>query len=76
MLRTGAVVAKRIPVRLSAVSFVSPEAVVRIDRIQRTHHVVAVHFGNDRCGADRRNQAIATDDGGTIDLTTTEPQVR
>ena len=68
--------AKRIPVRLSAISFVPPEAIVRIDCIQRTHHFVAVHFGYDRCSTDRRNHAITTDDSGTNELTTTQPHDR
>ena len=73
---TGAQSGQTVAMRSRAVAFVLTEAIVRIQRIERPHHPVPMHLGDNRCGTDGGNFRITTNDGITIPLAIIEYEVR
>src|SRR5205807_6776650 len=61
--RRSGTAGESLEVRRRAVALVAGEREARIARIERAHHRIAMHLGQDRSRADRRHERIAPHDG-------------
>src|SRR5207248_10681441 len=61
--RRGGTAGESLEVRRRAVALVAGEREARIARIERAHHRIAMHLGQDRSRADRRHERIAPPQG-------------
>ena len=64
-----------VAMRGRTVSLVLTKTIGRVQGIKRSHHLVPMHFGNDRGRADGCDPGITADDGIAVDLPAVNHQV-